>query len=152
MIIPYLLSLHIPLFLSLSPQLPLSDQLPHSLLFSIFSLPTITHTHILYLVHPFLLLSSLFLLISSFLLSFSPFPFSLFDSFLLSPFSFLFISTLRNCRELERASCMSLASKVTFESYVAGSEIFKVGQTATKFYIILQGETKVNDIIRIELI
>ena len=92
MIIPYLLSLHIPLFLSLSPQLPLSDQLPHSLLFSIFSLPTITHTHILYLVHPFLLLSSLFLLISSFLLSFSPFPSSLFDSLLLSLFSSLLLS------------------------------------------------------------
>ena len=47
-------------------------------------------------------------------------------------------------RELERAPSMSLASKVTFESYAAGSEIFKAGETATKFYIILQGETKVN--------
>ena len=42
---------------------------------------------------------------------------------------------------------MSLASKVTFDSYVAGSEVFKAGQTATKFYIILQGETKVNNSI-----
>ena len=42
---------------------------------------------------------------------------------------------------------MSLASKVTFDSYMAGSEVFKAGQTATKFYIILQGETKVNNSI-----
>lgn len=46
--------------------------------------------------------------------------------------------------ELERASCMSLSSKVNFETYLAGSIIFQEGGTGTKFYILLQGETKVS--------
>ena len=38
---------------------------------------------------------------------------------------------------------MSLSSKVNFETYLAGTVIFQEGGTGTKFYILLQGETKV---------
>ena len=102
MIIPYLLlSLHIPLFLSLFNFRCLTSSL--TLCFSLFFLFLFfflffshhySHTYtlpcspfslhfysLIFLFSSFLLSSSLF---SEFLLSFSPFPFSLFDSFLLS--------------------------------------------------------------------
>ena len=106
MIIPYLLSLHIPLFLSLSPQLSLSDYLPHSLLFSIFSLslslpPLLTHIYFTWFTLVSSSLLSFFLFLHFYSLSLhSLFLFSIHFYSLLSLFSsFLLSETAGSWRE-----------------------------------------------------